>query len=234
MILSSPLAMGCFRSVQEKQAGAPHYASQSCLPHCLSPREPTPLLNVRLCPWLGNSNVFCESRSDMQSLSLFTTPPPPLLLASSWLFHLSGKVLELNVWKSPTLFSNLQPRGSQWRVNEAFLTHLSRKRMQPHHLPLKLSLTVPTNGLRLPDQSLDEGCLQCGPEIQKSFGCHLGKGIPDLQNSVWEKGVGHGMLISGPQRGRCRNREAVFGNPIIKARGLNNRKWFYIFYIFVF
>lgn len=181
-----------------------------------------PLLNVKPCPGLGSvvlvghCSVLCGSHSDMQSLSLLTTHP------FLWLFHLSGKVLELRVWKSQTLFTNLQLLESRWRVNEAFLRHLSKKRMQPHHLPIKLSLIIPTNDLDHPDQSLDEGCLQCGPEIQKSLSVILTIGIPDLQNSVWEQGVAHGIFISGPQRGKCRNLDAVFGNPIFKAHGLNN------------
>lgn len=175
MNLLSPLSMGRFRSVQEKQAGAPHYASQSYVfrTACLSESPHHSWMWGFARDWaIAVSSVGVGPTC--RAFSSSPPPTPPILLASSWLFHLSGKVLELNVWQSPTLFSNLQPWGSQWRVNEAFLTHLSRKRMQSHHLPLELSLTVPTNGLGLPDQSLDEGCLQCGPEIQKSFGCHLG------------------------------------------------------------
>lgn len=102
----------------------------------------------------------------------------PFLLESFWLLHLTAEVLELKVWISQTLFSNFQVWESQWRTNEAFLAHLSRKRMQPHHLPLELSLVISTNGLGLLDHSLDEGCLHFGPEIRKSFGCHLGQRDP--------------------------------------------------------
>lgn len=184
-----------------------------CPPHCL-----TPWVHATLeCEALPRPGL-CGTCGSLQCPlweSFWHAEPFPSL-------PLSGKVLELRVWKSQTLFTNLQLLESQWRVNEAFLTHLSKKRMQPHHLPIKLSLIIPTNDLDHPDQSLDEGCLQCGPEIQKSLSVILTIGIPDLQNRVWEQGVAHGIFISGPQRGKCRNLDVVFGNPIFKAHGLNN------------
>ena len=172
----------------------------------MSSWEPSALLNLK--PLLLLGSLGSRWATEMPSVRIFliyrSFPFSPVSLCYFLGFLPSGKVLALIMHNNSSPALHFAALENQVRV-EAFLSlHLSGE-VSPH-----LSLQIISDYFHQWPWLWWEGCLQCGPEIQRSFWSLPPRG-PSLLEQCWEQGETHELFVWGPQRGKCSNLEAVLG-----------------------